>query len=212
MNIIDTVEYYGGSYFVSGKHEEHHTHIVYSNLSNSPYSVYASDIGSNPIICTIEEYNKCIDMLIGDPLKLIIWKESNNLNLDKPVTSPIYTQSMADAGVLPLVGMECLMSLGEEVWFKYRVDFIGKVYTVGFWFDKNREASFGLQGVIFKPLTPPIELVDGEAYQFKATLPNKIETVNGVFRGTNRRMYTPYGDYDLDECTNIKPLTVEGES
>ena len=43
------------------------------------------------VICTHDEFDKCVDNLIGDPLKLIKWKESKNIK-------PVYTQSMADSG------------------------------------------------------------------------------------------------------------------
>ena len=132
----------------------------------------------------------------------------------KPYTKPVaptvavYTKKMADDGVMPSAGMECLMSLGEEIWFKYRVDYMGKAHTVGFWFDKSREVSFGLHRVIFKPLTPPIKLIDGKAYQFDVR--DKGGIVCGIYHEYDKRLHVGQDHYfDLMSATNIQLLTEE---
>jgi hypothetical protein len=62
----------------------------------------------------------------------------------------------------------------------------------------------------FKPLTPPIELIDGKAYQFdyytgSVGMNNVVMRYNecaGAFQFDN---YT----FKPEFCTNIQPLTVE---
>ena len=114
---------------------------------------------------------------------------------------------MADNGVLPSVGMEFMWHQWASEELK-----LAKMLAISggeCWIEAG-DASFivgNLTGC--KPITPTITLIDGKAYNFKVTTPDKIETVNGIFRGTNKRLYTAYDCYDLDVCTNIQPLTVE---
>ena len=61
--VIDAVNYYGGHNFVNGKHEKQHTHILISHIDSSFFSAYASDISESIIVCTISEYNQCVDEL-----------------------------------------------------------------------------------------------------------------------------------------------------
>ena len=84
----------------------------------------------------------------------------------KPVTVPTFTQEMADAGTLPSVGMECLCSFEDGEWEKVLIDFISEILAVVT--DKySAQYSLPIKEVVFKPLTPPIELIDGKAYQFE---------------------------------------------
>ena len=58
----------------------------------------------------------------------------------------------------------------------------------------------------FKPLTPPITLIDGKAYQFDV---NGHKGVNGIYRKYNNSFYNYLGDSEALDCINIQPLTVE---
>lgn len=101
------------------------------------------------LVCTREEFNQCVD-------------EMSKAEWIKPVTlSPIYTQEMVDNGELPLVGME-VMSMG-----------VNKIVRLPP--DTNRR--FLLESVVMgiydlalikgiSAIKPPIELIDGKAYQF----------------------------------------------
>ena len=144
-------------------------------------------------------------------------REDLNIDFDeepKTVTSPIYTQIMADNGELPSVGMECFVKRFHEDDCKY----LG-CYIIGFSQDKawlvfeDAEDHLSYHNILngtftFRPLlpiTPPIELIDGSPYQFE-------------YKGQTR--YAPYNkeinffsDVDMhinpDSCTNIKLLEVK---
>jgi len=59
--VLDAVKYYSGDKFVLGKHEMHHTHIANSVGTDRFYSVYALDIGGDTAVCTIAEFNQCVE-------------------------------------------------------------------------------------------------------------------------------------------------------
>jgi hypothetical protein len=122
----------------------------------------------------------------------------------------VYTQEMADNGVLPSVGMECLFANrcnphpNHE---KCTIVYIGDLHCVVI-LDDNMQRYIRIANYSFKPLTPPIELIDGKAYQF--------ESRGNVFHGIYEKKYTSFnvmaGQLFNDiSCTNIKPLTVEGK-
>ncbi len=121
--VWDAVIYYGGSNFVNGKHEQHHTHVISIHNTEKIGTAYAPDIGMNTIICGIKTYNQCIDDMSTNygrsSLKhLAIWqaglKESKEA-LDSIVNKPlVYTQEMADNGELPSVGMDALLEEDTE--------------------------------------------------------------------------------------------------
>ena len=55
----------------------------------------------------------------------------------------------------------------------------------------------------FKPLTPPIELIDGKAYQINH---KGLESLGFYYRG----LFVNNGiEIKESDCTNIQPLTVE---
>ncbi len=148
--VIDAVNENGSVWFYKDS-----ASAYYRTNGTKGYWYYGeSKPSNNEHVCTLQEFNKCIDMLIGDPLKLIIWKESQNINLKvKPVTSPIYTQEMADNGELPSVGMECL--------FKHHNKMIpGRVVAVTDKFiillgDDGNERIRIIAEFIVGPITPP---------------------------------------------------------
>ncbi len=115
-------------------------------------------------VCTINQFYQCV-------------REMSKAEWMKPVTSPIYTQTMADNGELPSVGMECFVKRFHEDDCKY----LG-CYIIGFSQDKawlvfeDAEDHLSYHNILngtftFRPLlpiTPPIELIDGERYEFDA--------------------------------------------
>ena len=137
----------------------------------------------------------------------------------KELNKPVYTQAMCDASeFMPEEGESFLVGTldsdsrikdfqGEQVEVINISMIIGEQVVITFY-----HPLIGLGcGVYYsswvKPLIPPIELIDGKAYQFD-------------YKGVTR--YAPYtedinffSDVDIhikpDLCTNIKPLTVEGE-
>ena len=125
---------------------------------------------------------------------------------------PVYTQAMCNAGELPSVGMKCLAYDVESIQFiKVTVLMRHKesiVVDIDGW---DSAFVFG-NSHRFKPLTPPIKLIDGDRYEF--------ELCFGDYRlGYWKEERNSFFDSLLcankicgkNEATNIKPLTVEGE-
>jgi hypothetical protein len=163
---------------------------LFRALDNSHY-ITDDDIGCNGIyeyISTVEEF----------------------INFKGDDVETVYTQEMADKDVLPSVGMECLFANrcnphpNHE---KCTIVYIGDLHCVVI-LDDNMQRYIRIANYSFKPLTPPIELIDGKAYQF--------ESRGNVFHGIYEKKYTSFnvmaGQLFNDiSCTNIKPLTVEGK-
>ena len=129
------------------------------------------------------------------------------LNTDN---KPVYTQTMCDAGELPSVGMECVVFMsrkdksGESGFIEFKNE-----QGLLFRYKKNGLCDYYSldDGSHFKPLTPPIELIDGEAYQFDYC----SHTHNGVYVSNMKRLYHINGFISASVCTNIKLLTVKDE-
>lgn len=140
----------------------------------------------------------------------------------KPQTKPVYTQAMCDVGEIPSVGAVVEFSDNTDFDFKFdwedgdelecvfhSTDDQGKPIGV---YRHKRGVTVSIVIELIRPLTPPIQLIDGEAYQF--------DFIGCAFLG----FYHEEGDKFTasksglnsvicrwDECTNIKLLTVEGE-
>ena len=117
--------------------------------------------------------------------------------------SPVFTQEMADNGVSATVGME--------------VKHQGVIKTVKCNSDINNcVVLLSVNGIYsishtnkLEPLTPPITLIDGKAYQFDY---DKY-TALGFYKESDCCFYdTACFDEEIAfkvQCTNIQPLTVE---
>ncbi len=130
--------------------------------------------------------------------------------IDKPQTKnpePVYTQAMADAGELPKVGMECLIQLSENT-LPEKCKVIG-LFNKEAWvllYDGMCTHIFKIKDYSFKPLTPPIELTNGKAYQFDTSSRKNLIAI--YFEETERFMRGA-GYFNLKDCTNIKLLEVK---
>jgi hypothetical protein len=116
------------------------------------------------------------------------------------MTKSVYTQAMADNNELPGVGMEFLDS-GSNLPNKVRVCIVvddgNVVYRNGAYDYLSADLAE------CEPLTPPITLIDGEAYQFNT----EGQSLKGIYREYNHRFYNAMGDYLVSTSTNIKHLT-----
>jgi hypothetical protein len=134
--------------------------------------------------------------------------ESRLINNKEAVMSKdIYTQAQADAGELPSAGMECLYSNRCDAHPKHErctIEYIGDLYCVIVLPD-NRQGCSRIANYSFKPITPPIELEDGEAYQFDyINKPRK-----GFYDSCGGGMMVFLGGWcSPSNATNIKTLTV----
>jgi hypothetical protein len=130
---------------------------------------------------------------------------------NKPQPKPVFTQEMCDNGELPSVGMECVGTSSRGLvmtsWEKGSIIFASPTYTI---FKTSNGIEFCCNHLVgqdfkYKPLTPPIELIDGKAYQF--THKAGVDGLHGVYR--DNKFYIG-GDYvESDNCTNIQPLIAE---
>ena len=115
---------------------------------------------------------------------------------------------MSDTGELPPIGSKFIdveLNLDEEVEAIAHDINLGRViYKLGSTLQDSEY--FGAIASECKPLTPPIQLIDGKAYQFDHLA--GVIGLNGVYH--DNKLYIG-GDYvESSNCTNIKLLTVEG--
>ena len=122
----------------------------------------------------------------------------------------VYTQAMCDAGEFPGVGMECKF---ETTFFTTVTSNRGTCEIIAYYNGKvwiniiDFECVINLDVIDFMPLTPPIELIDGKAYQFDYTGLARMG-----FYDSRRDMFEMAScNWPVEACTNTKPLTVEGE-
>ena len=162
-----------------------HKNGVYFTLSNKTVN------GGLTYISTVEEFNN--------------FKGDN-------MTDNIYTQKMSDNGELPSSGelVQMRRDCGDDNEFYNGRLVYSKANVI--WFDDYKYGGnlHSQNEVTFKPLTPPIELIDGKAYQFY------IEEVTNVFQAIwskeRQQMCTEHSYFYKRVCENIQPLTLEAKS
>ena len=129
---------------------------------------------------------------------------------------PVYSQAMCDAGDLPSVGMECFVKRFHQDDSKYLGCYIighsqDKAWLV-FEDDEDKLSYHNIKNGTFTfgpllPLTPPIELIDGKAYQFDCGIDIGV---HGVLDKGNDCFYCSKVDaYPTMDCTNIQLLEVK---
>ena len=120
--------------------------------------------------------------------------------------SPVFTQEMADNGVLPSVGMEFMWHQWASEELK-----LAKMLAISggeCWIEAG-DASFIVGNITgCKPITPHITLIDGKAYQFDCDMLDDGEITQGIYRKMNDKFYSYNGDFGVEYCANIQPLTV----
>ena len=132
-------------------------------------------------VCTKEEFNKCV----SDCSSALIQK-----------AKPIYTNQMKEAGEFPSAGMT------------FRD---GVVLVVA---DSHEMYVVSISGVSIimslpeiKPLTPPIELIDGKAYQFNFA---DDKVMFGIYNSDRNIFSIEQGTYfDFNRVYNIQLLEVK---
>ena len=135
---------------------------------------------------------------LGEDNDITQWRPLIKPNLTSP-DKPTYTQVMCDAGELPPIGARCMADVEGE-WHESEVfSHYDSVVHVKMINDGCYAFCRDLNDI--KPLTPPITLIDGKAYQFDS----HGETRNGIY-GMNS-LINNEGDFAITSCTNIKGLT-----
>ncbi len=145
-----------------------------------------------------------------------------NLRLDEDFLSdnftlftskPVYTQEMHEAGELPSVGMECLTKYKHQddtMWLSCFIvglnkdgDYLVFEHTI-----RGLDQHHIKDGVYdFKPLTPPVKLVDGKAYL--VTHKGNGHEYEVLYRKGTDSFFSSKIDHPSRFFTNIQPLTVE---
>jgi hypothetical protein len=123
----------------------------------------------------------------------------------KPVTVPAFTQEMADAGTFPSVGMEFISTeFGEERHSIVRA--ITNEYIIYICADTKHsgECCIEICANHHHPVTPPIELIAGKAYQFDYG----SNVTCGIYCNEDDHFYNQNEDISADLCTNIQLLGV----
>tara|TARA_R110000772_G_scaffold208650_1_gene319226 strand:- start:41 stop:685 length:645 start_codon:yes stop_codon:yes gene_type:complete len=126
-----------------------------------------------------------------------------------PEPTLTYTQAMADNGELPSVGMECKF---DTTFFTTATSNRGTCEIIAYYGDKvwinviDFDCVIKLSVIEFKPLTPPIELIHGEAYNF---IDSEDNNTNGIYSEDKHSFTSLSVEWLADQCTNIQPLTVE---
>jgi hypothetical protein len=126
--------------------------------------------------------------------------------IPRPQPTTTYTQEMVDNGVLPSVGMECQTSTGVVT-----IAYKGNKLLIAI-DDEGTEFQLSNKGALhaLKPLTPPITLIDGKAYQFDY---DGGKGIHGIYRKPNRYGFAAFtftgGSINKKLVKNIQPLTVE---
>lgn len=119
--------------------------------------------------------------------------------------APIFTQAMCDAGTLPSVGMECLIVHCSST--KAIIIAITLQHVIVIEGKNTSEVHYCIEEVMLLPLTPPIELIDGEAYQFTFTKTNF--TGKGIYNLASETLQLAMHQVNVCDCTNIKLLEVK---
>jgi len=200
--VIDAVNEFKGDFDnteING-FEEDQDQVLMANKAFDQFDQYDLSNGSNntsneywTVICTLDEFNQCVD-------------EMSKAEWIKPVTlSPIYTQEMADNGELPLVGMECMIndSIHDDKYYKSVISFVGTSNII--WTHGGAEYSQSTSPLTFKPITLPIELLNGEFYGFDYN----NDSYRGIYSKREDRFIFADGHVMAISCKNIQPLTVE---
>ena len=188
------------------------------------------------LLVTKREFNECVEemssnfgtseaysdykasyKMINDDIKPVTTTYTGEFGYDDKTVAPpvaVYTQKMADDGVMPKVGMECLYSDGKNTTatfiVKYLSEWVVVFEQVSEGYGKGVEICKSINTDVFtcKPLTPPIKLIDGKAYQFDVR--DKGGIVCGIYHKYDKRLHVGQEHYfDLMSATNIQLLEVK---
>lgn len=125
--------------------------------ATAAYAAYAEKWVNKYFERTDDNKQDYIDALNGDVKTTMDAVNEFKGELDNVISAeakPVYTQEMADNGVLPSVGMECLIFNGElhnPEYEKAEIDFIG-VHVAVYSSESCTERTCNLELIKFKPI------------------------------------------------------------
>ena len=220
--VSDAVIEFKGEYF-DGEcgGEKHQDQVLYAARDFGSYRFGDIHIGSGnskdntywKIICMREEFNTLVDELstnYGTSETYADYKANYsviNYDMSPLIVKPVYTQVMCDAGELPSVGMEYLDDDGQIS--KCLVNY-GDI-TIGLNIEHVETENYlpisQTSRGNCKPLTPPIELIDGKAYQFQAH--KNRNPVDGFYSADEDEFVYLQGTVRSHDAINIQLLEVK---
>jgi hypothetical protein len=194
-------------------------------------SCYVCHVGAYPMQ---QYCGSCGHELLSElvpPQPTITHAQGYDIKGDGDSKTPTYTQAMADKPLIApkSVNHRCSYDFADEPTLTYtqamadNADFLPPVnmivkhkgvkkIVIGELDYNNNLALKSIDNELYslghiydiKPLTPPIELIDGKAYQFECGRNTRLGFFNGKGFIGGVHSY-----WELSACTNIQPLTVE---
>ena len=156
-------------------------------------------------ICNEEEFNQAVadmETNYGTSETLENYKANYEMiNDDMSVASPNFTQEMADNGELPSVGMT-VISEGVKKIVRLPKDANNRFLLESVYMGIYALALY--EGI--SAINPPIELINGKAYQFDYV---DYKGLHGLFCKKTNTLCFDSGHPDVSKCTNIQPLALE---
>lgn len=132
------------------------------------------------------------------------------INRPKPL-QPVFTKAMQDNNELPPVGSEVEF---ETTFFTTVTSNKGTCEIIAYFGGKvwlnviDIDFVINLNVIDFKPITPPVDLIDGKAYQFDVR--DKGGLLSGIYSDFDKKLHVgPNHYFDLLSATNIKLLEVK---
>lgn len=165
-------------------------------------------------VCSIFEFIELVSQLETNFGKSVTYAEYKATCEKLPFDKPIYTQAMCDAGELPSVGMEVrytpiendsntTLEAGQYVHGKIIAYHGGFVWT-------SDNGLRKLSNTRFKPVLPPITLIDGETYQFDVRSTGRI--IKAIYNKFDNKLHVSDGQwFDVESADDIKHLTLARE-
>lgn len=181
---------------------------------HSAKSKYTNEMWVN--VCNESEFNTLVDHLASNMGRCDIGFSEHCSNeairIINTETKPVYTQAMCDAGECPTTGMKALHDCSK---YHYpdsgdwnEVTILGSLDGEIFFRNAGSSYIFAANEVSrFKPLTPPIELIDGKAYQFQAH--KNRNPVDGFYSVDEDEFIYLQGTVRSHDAINIKLLEVK---
>ena len=220
-NIINAVNEFKGEWD-NGK-EFIYIGTNFNGINSGVYQFTYYELSNNTwdLICNEGQFNQCVDEMAtnyGTSETYTNYKANYEMINDdmKPVTVPTFTHTTKDIdcdgeiyqiGALYIGSCNSLIVLKEYKDGEFTgLDSSGNIYTDDFLIPVSKSSVFpdAKLGTVTKA---PIVLEDGKAYQFDC---NGHVDIIGVLNNDNGSFYdSNVNAYNIDYCTNIKPLTLE---
>jgi hypothetical protein len=178
-----------------------HIQGVYSSFIHEDYSLLSDNFQP---VCARDEFNQCVeDMKTNWGASVSVDEYNEQLKVKS-----VFTQEMCDNDVLPSVGMEFMWTQWAPEELK-----LAKMLAISggeCWIEIGDNSIIVGNITGCKPLTPPITLIDGKAYQFdiKKECGNAVD-IQGIYSESLLVFQSVGNAFFRSTVTNIQPLTVE---